>query len=74
MPTESSAAATRAWEFYTLIHPSAKDDKARHAALMQFVEKRLAADQLSAEALAVEGVKFLKRLDAGQRKRGHPSG
>jgi hypothetical protein len=24
--------------------------------------------------LAVEGVKFLKRLDAGQRKRGHPSG
>jgi len=73
MPTESSGGDPRIGIF-TLIHPSAKDDKARHATLMQFVEKRLAADQLSAEALAVEGVKFLKRLDAGQRKRGHPSG
>ena len=65
MSTESSAAAARAWEAYTLINPAAKDDDVRHAALMQFVEQRLAADGLSAEALAVEGVKFLKRLDVG---------
>jgi hypothetical protein len=43
----------------------AKDDNVRHAALARFVEERLAADGLSAEALAVEGVKFLKRLEVG---------
>jgi hypothetical protein len=65
MSTESSAAAARAWEAYTLINPTAKHDNVRHAALTRFVEERLAADGLSAEALAVEGVKFLKRLEVG---------
>lgn len=52
-------------ETYTMINPTAKDDDVRHAALMRFVEERSAADGLSADALAVEGVKFLKRLEVG---------
>ncbi|WP_223153899.1 hypothetical protein [Bradyrhizobium japonicum] len=65
MSSESSAAAARAWEAYTMINPTAKDGDLRHAALTRFVEERSAADGLSAEALAVEGVKFLKRLEVG---------
>jgi len=64
MSTESSAAAARAWEAYTTINPTANDD-VRHTALTRFVEERSAANGLSAEALAVEGVKFLKRLEVG---------
>lgn len=48
-----------------MINPTAKDDDVRHSALTRFVEERLAAEGLSAEALAVEGVKFLKRLEVG---------
>lgn len=43
--------------------PTAKDDDVRHAALTRFVQELSAADGLSVEALAVEGVKFLKRLE-----------
>jgi len=65
MSTESSAAAARAWEAYTMINPTAKNDDVRHTALTRFVEERSAANGLSAEAFAVEGVKFLKRLEVG---------
>jgi hypothetical protein len=65
MSTESSAAAARAWEAYTMINSTAKNDVVRHTALTRFVEERSAANGLSAGALAVEGVKFLKRLEVG---------
>lgn len=61
---ESNAAAARAWEAYTMVNPTAKDD-VRHATLTRFIEERSAAGVLGAEALAVEGVKFLKRLEVG---------
>ena len=54
----ASAAAIRAWETYRMINPMATDQ--HRLALQQFIESRAASEDLSAEALAVEGLKYLK--------------
>lgn len=68
MPLETmtaTAAATRAWETYLMLNPSARGDDERRAVLASFMEKRLNSAEFTVESLAVEGIKFLKRLDAG---------
>jgi hypothetical protein len=53
------AAALRAWETYRMINPSASE---KHwAALQRHIQTRGASDD--PEALAVEGLKFLKQLE-----------
>lgn len=60
---DAEAAAIRAWETYRLINPSAGDEC--RSALRQFIEDLGRQGNLSAEALAVEGLKYLKNLKNG---------
>jgi hypothetical protein len=54
----AEAAASRAWETYRLINPSASEDL--RSAMQRFVAALAQTNDLSAEALAVEGLKYLK--------------
>jgi hypothetical protein len=59
------AAEIRAWETYRLINPSAGDE--RRSAMRQFIETLASRDDLSAEALAVAGLKYLKGMETDER-------
>jgi hypothetical protein len=54
-----TVAALRAWETYRLINPSASEEQ--RSALRLHIKTRDPSDD--AEALAVEGLKFLKQLE-----------
>jgi hypothetical protein len=62
----AEAAASRAWETYRLINPSASEDL--RSAMQRFVAALAQTNDLSAEALAVEGLKYLK----GTENEGRP--
>jgi hypothetical protein len=62
----AEAAASRAWETYRLINPSASED--HRSAMQRFVAALAQTNDLSAEALAVEGLKYLK----GTENEGRP--
>ena len=61
----AAAAASRAWETYRLINPTASDDLRQ--ALQRFIASIAQTSDLSAEALAVEGLKYLKGTENEER-------
>ena len=59
MSTEAAdSAANRAWETYRMINPTASENLRQ--AVQRFIAGLAQTDDLSAEALAVEGLKYLK--------------
>lgn len=54
----ADAAASRAWETYRMINPTASEDLLQ--AVQRFIAGLAQTNDLSAEALAVEGLKYLK--------------
>lgn len=64
MDTEMADAATvRAWDTYLMMKLRIEDGTERRAALARYIGECHAAGNHDGEALAVEGLKFLKRLD-----------
>ena len=62
----ASAAFARAWNVYRLINQGVDENDARRIALDRFIRKRCDAGVTDMELLAVEGLKFLKRLDQSE--------
>jgi len=58
-----SAAFERAWKAYLLINRDVDENDARRAALERFIRKCRETGMTDAELLAVEGLRFLKRID-----------
>jgi hypothetical protein len=66
MSTETAdAAASRAWETYRMINPTASEDLRQ--AVQRFIAGLARTNDLSAEALAVEGLKYLKGTEKKER-------
>jgi hypothetical protein len=63
--TAAAAAASRAWETYRMINPTASDDLRQ--AVQRFIAGLAQTSDLSAEALAVEGLKYLKGTENEER-------
>ena len=59
----AEAALARVWHVYRLINLAVPVDDARRATLDRFLRKQRDAGVTDVEMLAVEGLKFLKRLD-----------
>jgi hypothetical protein len=53
----ADAAANRAWETYRMINPTASEDLRK--AVQRYIAGLAQTNDLSAEALAVEGLKYL---------------
>jgi len=56
-------ACARAWSVYLLINRGIAENDARRTSLKHFLRKRWEAGDSETEFLAVEGLKYLKRLD-----------
>ena len=56
-------ACARAWGVYLLINRGIDENDARCGHLKRFIRKRWEAGDNETEFLAVEGLKYLKRLD-----------
>jgi hypothetical protein len=56
-------ACARAWSVYLLINRGIDENDARHHKLRYFIRKRWEAGDNETEFLAVEGLKYLKKLD-----------
>jgi hypothetical protein len=56
-------ACARAWGVYLLINRGIDENDARQDKLRHFIRKRWEAGDNETEFLAVEGLKYLKRLD-----------
>jgi hypothetical protein len=67
----ASAALVRVWHVYRLINLHVDENDARRTKLDSFLQKRRDAGVADVELLAVEGLKFLKRLD--QTETGPPA-
>lgn len=65
MSIETDAAANRAWETYRMINPTASENLRQ--AVQRFIAGVAQTNDLSAEALAVEGLKYLKGTEDEQR-------
>lgn len=63
-PDIVEAAFARAWNVYLLIHSGIDENDARRASLERFIRQRCDAGQTDTEALAVEGLRYLKDLEA----------
>ena len=61
-PSVANIALTRAWSAYLLIHSGIDENDDRREALEQFIRKRCSAGVTDVELLAVDGLKYLKRL------------
>jgi hypothetical protein len=61
----ADAAANRAWETYRMINPTASEDLRQ--AVQRFIAGLAQTNDLSAEALAVEGLKYLKGTENEER-------
>jgi hypothetical protein len=61
-----SIAFERAWNVYLLINRGVDENDERRATLDRFIRKRRDAGVTDAELLAVEGLKYLKRLDRSE--------
>ena len=59
----ASAALARVWDVYRLINLGVDENDARRTTLDRFLRKQRDAGVTDVELLAVEGLKFLKRLD-----------
>jgi hypothetical protein len=56
-------ACARAWSVYRLINSGIDENDARWALLRHFIQQRREAGDNETEILAVEGLKYLKKLD-----------
>jgi hypothetical protein len=56
-------ACARAWSVYLMINRGIAENDARRATLKRFLRKRWEAGDSETEFLAVEGLKYLKKLD-----------
>ena len=56
-------ACARAWSVYLLINRGIDENDARRDHLKRFIRKRWEAGDNETELLAVEGLKYLKKLD-----------
>jgi hypothetical protein len=65
-PDVASAALARAWSAYRLIYNDVREADDRRNALDCFIRKQCDAGVQDAELLAVEGLKYLKRLDQSE--------
>ena len=65
-PDVASAALARAWSAYRLIYNDVGEADDRRNALDRFIRKQCDAGVTDAELLAVEGLKYLKRLDQSE--------
>jgi hypothetical protein len=61
----ADAAASRAWETYRMINPTASEDLRQ--AVQRFIAALAQTNDLSADALAVEGLKYLKGTENEER-------
>jgi hypothetical protein len=59
----AGAALARVWQVYRLINLGVEENDPRRAMLDRFLRKQRDAGLTDVEMLAVEGLKFLKRLD-----------
>jgi hypothetical protein len=65
-PDVASAALARAWSAYRLIYNDVREADDRRSALDRFIRKQCDAGVKDPELLAVEGLKYLKRLDQSE--------
>jgi hypothetical protein len=59
-------ACARAWSVYLLINSGIAENDARRNKLGRFIRSRWEAGDNETEFLAVEGLKYLKKLDGSQ--------
>jgi hypothetical protein len=62
----ASAALARVWDVYRLTNLGVDEHDARRTTLDRFIRKQRDAGVTGVELLAVEGLKFLKRLDQSE--------
>ena len=53
----------RAWSVYLLVNHSVDENDERRTTLERFIRKRFEAGEKDPEALAAEGLTYLKKLD-----------
>ena len=63
-PDLANAALKRAWSVYLLINSDVDRNDARRATLERFIRQRCEAGADDSELLAVDGLKYLKQIDA----------
>ena len=63
-PDLANAALKRAWSVYLLINSDVDRNDARRATLERFIHQRCEAGADDSELLAVDGLKYLKQIDA----------
>jgi hypothetical protein len=63
-PDLANAALKRAWSVYLLINSDVDRNDARRATLERFIHQRCEAGTDDSELLAVDGLKYLKQIDA----------
>jgi len=63
-PDIANVAPARAWSVYLLINSSVDRNDARRATLEQFIRQRCHAGADDSELLVVDGLKYMKHLDA----------
>ena len=62
-PDIVETACARAWRVYLMINTGLDENDARCSSLRRFIRQRWEAGSSDAELLAVEGLKYLKRLE-----------
>ncbi len=65
-PDVASAALARAWSAYRLIYNNVGEADERRDALDRFIRQQCDSGVGDPELLAVEGLKYLKRLDQSE--------
>ena len=63
-PDVANAALKRAWSVYLLINSDVNRNDARRATLERFIRQRCDASADDGELLVVDGLKYLKQIDA----------
>ena len=65
-PDVADAALMRVWSAYRLTNLGVDENDARRSILLRFLRKCRDAGATDVEMLAVDGLKFLKRLDESE--------
>jgi hypothetical protein len=63
-PDIANVALARAWSVYLLINSNVDRNDARRTTLERFIRQRCDAGADNTELLVVDGLKYLKRVDA----------
>ena len=63
-PDIANVALARAWSVYLLINSNVDRNDARRTTLERFIRQRCDAGADDTELLVVDGLKYLKRVDA----------